>query len=65
MYSGPLSARQGSWRADNGRLYIYKDADTPSYVEYQEKLIWGWQKLVLIAEWSYFQVVNSGNLLYI
>ena len=25
IYKGPLSARQGSWRADNGPLKIYKE----------------------------------------
>ena len=34
-----------------------------SYVEYQEKPIWDCQKLVLIAEWSYFRVVLTLFLL--
>ena len=36
-----------------------------SNVEYQENPIWDWQKLVLIAEWSFYtQPHNSGGVLW-
>ena len=41
-YSGPLSARQGSWQADNGPLYVCVDLCRmlTGYIRREKKMNW-------------------------